>query len=61
MAREEAGISQRELAKLAGVSQRYLSEIETLSKNVSMDMISALARHVMKTELDLLTPKNSDP
>lgn len=56
-AREEVGISQRELAKLAGVSQRYISEIETSSKNVSMDVITVLSRHVGKSEIDLLTPQ----
>ncbi|MBS0642239.1 MAG: helix-turn-helix transcriptional regulator [Proteobacteria bacterium] len=56
--REEKGLSQRELARLAGLSQKYIWEIEVGAKNVTLDRISELARHLGMTELELLTPRS---
>ncbi len=59
-AREEAGLSQRALARLASVSQRHISLIEIDGANVTIDIITELARHVNKDPLELLTPPNPD-
>lgn len=58
LAREAKGLSQRELAKLAGVSQKYIWEIEVGAKNVTLDRVTEIARHLDMTELDLLTRRS---
>jgi transcriptional regulator with XRE-family HTH domain len=58
LAREEKGLSQRELAKLAGVSQKYIWQIEVGATNVTLDRITEIALHLGMTELELLTPRS---
>jgi len=55
-AREAAGISQRELAKQAGVSRSYLWGIERATANVTLDMVTLLARVIGSEPHDLLRP-----
>jgi predicted transcriptional regulator len=55
-AREQAGLSQRELGRLAGFSQKYIWQMETEAMNVTLDVISRLSRALGKRELDLLQP-----
>ena len=56
-AREAKGLSQRELARLAGVSQKYIWQIEVDAANVTLDRVTEMARHLGMTELALLTAK----
>mgnify|MGYP000930122363 FL=1 len=56
-AREAKGLSQRELARLAGVSQKYIWQIEVDAANVTLDRVTEMARHLGMTELELLTAK----
>lgn len=55
-ARLATGLSQKELADLAGLSRKHLGGIERGVANVSIDVLAALAPHLGKTVIDLLTP-----
>lgn len=55
-AREAAGMSQRELAKQAGVSRSYLWGVERATANVTLDMVTLLARVIGSEPHDLLRP-----
>ncbi len=52
--REERGLTQQELAKLAGISKPYLSQIETGKRQGTMATRSAIAR-ALGVPLDVLT------
>lgn len=52
--REHRGLTQQELAKLAGISKPYLSQIETGKRQGTVETLSALARS-LDVPLDVLT------
>ena len=56
LARTELRLSQRELAQLSGISQKHISLIEQ-GGNATLATIEALAPHVDRTALELLTPR----
>jgi transcriptional regulator with XRE-family HTH domain len=57
-AREEAGLSQEELADEAGVHRTYVGQLERGEKNVSIDSMEKLASALNRTLPELLvTPK----
>lgn len=47
--RHEAGLSQEELADLAGVNRTYISKLETGATFVGLEILGKLA-HVLKSE-----------
>ncbi|MCA0377554.1 MAG: helix-turn-helix domain-containing protein [Gemmatimonadetes bacterium] len=54
-AREDAGLTQVELAEAAGVSQRAISELESgKTRRVDLDVLELLARAVRVAPGDLL-------
>lgn len=55
-ARTKAGLTQQALADIAGVSRKYIGRIENATANVSVDMLSTLAKSVGTTPIDLLRP-----
>jgi DNA-binding XRE family transcriptional regulator len=55
-ARIEAGLSQRELAKLTGIAQAHVSEVENAMHNVGIDTMVKLAQAVRKPLYTLFTP-----
>lgn len=60
--REQAGLSQQQLAKRAGVSLRYISNVENDSPNVTVDVIEKLAKGLGTPPGELLgdaAPKGS--
>ena len=52
--RERRGLTQQELAMLAGISKPYLSQIETGKRQGTLETLSALARS-LEVPLDVLT------
>lgn len=55
-AREDAGLTQEALSRIAGITSSFLSKIETTQNNVSLDKMIALADAVGKPLSQLLTP-----
>jgi len=55
-ARKELGISQEELADLAGLHRTYVGSIERGERNVSIDNIERLATTLQLDVVDLLRP-----
>jgi len=51
-ARENAGISQEQLAERAGLHRTYISQLERGLKSPSLDVIVALARGLRITPLE---------
>ena len=51
--RQEAGISQEDLADLAGLHRTYIGGIERCERNVSIDNIEKIAR-ALKTDISEL-------
>lgn len=58
-ARADAGFSQRALASKADVSQVYISQIEAGTRNVTLDMVTKLARVLGKRPGEMLKPSKS--
>ncbi|WP_069384155.1 helix-turn-helix domain-containing protein [Halomonas caseinilytica] len=58
--RQEAGLSQEELANRAGLHRTYISSIECGQRNVSLDNIFALARALDVPASLLLEEKQGD-
>jgi ribosome-binding protein aMBF1 (putative translation factor) len=56
VARKQAGLSQRDLARLIGGSQNQISEIENCTRNVTFRTVTRLARALKVSEFDLLSP-----
>jgi transcriptional regulator with XRE-family HTH domain len=56
VARKAAGLSRRALAEAADVSERHIWLVETTAFNVTLETVTALAKHVGKAPLELLTP-----
>jgi transcriptional regulator with XRE-family HTH domain len=54
--RKERGISQEELAAIAGLHRTYVGAIERGERNVSIDNIERLALALRLDVVDLLTP-----
>ena len=54
--RKERGISQEELADIAGLHRTYVGAIERGERNVSIDNIERLALALRLDVIDLLTP-----
>ena len=60
-AREAAGLSQKELGRLAGTTQRHVSDVEVAARNVTLSMVSRYARALGVEDADLLTLKSGKP
>lgn len=58
--RHAASISQEELAHRAGVNRAYLSTVESARRNLSLDVLAALARALEVDMLDLLRHEEPD-
>ncbi len=61
--RNEAGLSQEELAYRAGLHRTYISSIERGQRNVSLENIFAIAKALKVEPADLvklISPKDSD-
>jgi transcriptional regulator with XRE-family HTH domain len=56
-AREYAGLSQRDLAEMAGIGQAYLSQCESGKWNIGIDNIARIARATGFLPHDLIHPK----
>lgn len=54
--RKERGLSQEELAAAAEMSQTFYSQIETATRNVSIDKLEKLAHSLEVDIIDLLAP-----
>jgi transcriptional regulator with XRE-family HTH domain len=54
-ARKEQGISQEELADLAGLHRTYVGSVERGERNVSIDNMECLARALKRPLVELLT------
>jgi transcriptional regulator with XRE-family HTH domain len=54
-ARRAIGLTQTQLGELANVHREYIGRIERGSASVSIDVLAALARHVQKTPIELLS------
>ena len=59
-ARENAGISQEQLAERAGLHRTYISQLERRLKTPSLDVIVALARGLRITPLEFASRFLSD-
>ena len=57
-ARLAAGVSQEELAFMAGIDRTYASQIERAIANPSLGITCALADALGCNPIDLLTPRN---
>jgi transcriptional regulator with XRE-family HTH domain len=57
-ARLAAGVSQEELAFMAGIDRTYASQIERAIANPSLGITCALADALGCKTIDLLTPRN---
>ena len=55
--RKAAEMSQEELAIAAEIDRTYISQIERGTRNVSIDIIDALARSLQMTTIALLSPE----
>lgn len=54
-ARSGLGLSQEELAEIAGLHRTYIGSVERAERNISVDNMEQLARALKKTVVDLLT------
>jgi ribosome-binding protein aMBF1 (putative translation factor) len=59
-ARKRAGLSQRDLCRLAVMSQPYLSHVETGERNIGILTLARIARLCGVDVLDLLAPATSN-
>ena len=57
-AREEAGMTQREVSRLLRVRQPFISAVETAQTNISIDRMSELASFIGKPLHELLRPRS---
>ena len=57
-AREEAGMTQREVSRLLKVRQPFISAVETAQTNISIDRMSELALFIGKPLHELLRPRS---
>jgi DNA-binding XRE family transcriptional regulator len=56
--REHRGMSQHEVAEIAGISVPYLSQLETNKRKGSRDVLSAIAK-ALRVSLDHIVPSPS--
>jgi transcriptional regulator with XRE-family HTH domain len=54
--RLELGLSQEELADLAGLHRTYIGSVERAERNISIDSMERLAHALKLDVLDLLAP-----
>lgn len=55
-ARQEAGLTQEQVADAAGAQRPYITQIESGLRNVSLELAESLARAVGKNLAELLPP-----
>jgi len=60
-ARDELGLSRRELAASAGLSERFLAQLEGGTGNISLARFAAVAEALATTPAELLTDLAADP
>lgn len=60
-ARKAAGLSRRALSEAADVSERHIWLIETSAFNVTLETVSALAKQLGKTPLEMLIDYYPNP
>jgi transcriptional regulator with XRE-family HTH domain len=58
--RGEAGLTQEQLAELAGLHRTYIGHVERAEKNVSARNIAKIARALQIEPYELLKPRNED-
>ena len=56
IARERAGLSQRELCRITGISQPYLSQVENGTWNMALDNIANISAALGLAAHELLDP-----
>lgn len=56
--RRERGISQEDLANLAGVNRGYMGKIENAKYAASLDMVEKVAAALDVDPVELLTPRD---
>lgn len=61
LAREEKGLTQRDLANAVGTSQRRILMIETADGNPTVLTLVRLGKCLKKTVVELLTPQTKPP
>lgn len=54
--RQELGLSQEELADLAGLHRTYIGSVERAERNISIDSMERLAQALKLDVSDLLAP-----
>ena len=60
LAREYAGLTQRDMLQITGIGQAYLSQVEDGRWNIGVDNVAKIARATGFEPHDLLNP-NFDP
>ena len=58
-ARADRGYSQERLAEVSGVSRSYIAEVETLNRNVTIDVLARIAEALQLDATELLRPDPS--
>jgi len=59
--RKARGLTQRELADMAGLSQSYLTELENEKKTINVNRMSAIARALGVAPKDLIVGEEKSP
>lgn len=59
--RQQAGLSQAAVAGAAGIGQTYIGQLERAEKNVSLQVLVAVATALGVTAADLLQPDPDPP
>ena len=59
--RKAKGLTQAQLAEAAGIVQTYVGQIERNGRNLTIDVVEALAAGLDVSVLELLTPQPSEP
>lgn len=61
VARQKAGLTQRDIEARTGIKQHYVSQIESGKQNPTLGTMAALAWSVNKDVIGLLRPPRSPP
>ena len=58
--RKARGLTQAQLAEAAGIVQTYVGQIERTGRNLTIDVVEALAEALGVSVVELLTPEESE-